>query len=175
MKEKNNLILQGKKIFQMLGQGKYILIVMLAGVLFLMWPHSETAEEKNTVDITEEVSIYAIDDIEKRLEDLLSTIEGAGTVRVMLSVDGGVKRIYVQDKDTEQEDGSIKSDHETVVISKGSGIEEAVLIQQIFPEFKGALVVASGGNDPSVRLKLTEAVTAVTGLGADRISVCKGK
>ena len=36
------------------------------------------------------------------------------------------------------------------------------------------LVVCAGGGDPQVRLRLVEAVSALTGLGSDRISICEG-
>ncbi len=62
-----------------------------------------------------------------------------------------------------------------VVVAAGSGAQDTVLVQQFYPRFQWALVVATGGGDPAVRLKLTEAVAALTGLGADKISICKGK
>ena len=40
---------------------------------------------------------------------------------------------------------------------------------------QGALVVAQGSDDPRVKLALSEGVSALTGLGADQISICKGK
>ena len=42
------------------------------------------------------------------------------------------------------------------------------------PGAKSAVVVCPGGGDPQVRLRLVEAVSALTGLGSDRISVCQG-
>ena len=75
----------------------------------------------------------------------------------------------------EQESECLQKERETVVISSGSGTQEAVLVQQFYPRFQGALIVSEGGGDPAVRLNITEAVAALTGLGADKISVCKGK
>ena len=59
--------------------------------------------------------------------------------------------------------------------SKGSGAQEPVTLQELGPGYQGALVVAQGGDDPQVRLALSEAVSALTGLGMDKISICKGK
>ena len=42
-------------------------------------------------------------------------------------------------------------------------------------KYCGAVIVAEGGEDPTVALALTRAVSAVTGLGADRITVMKMK
>ena len=61
------------------------------------------------------------------------------------------------------------------MVSAGSGREEAVALQQVYPQFQGALVVCTGGDDPAVQLKLVEAVSALTGLGSDKISICKGR
>ena len=49
------------------------------------------------------------------------------------------------------------------------------MIQQLGPVYQGALVVCSGGDDPQVKLALYEAVSALTGLRTDKISICKGK
>ena len=38
----------------------------------------------------------------------------------------------------------------------------------------GAAVLCQGGDDPLVRLRLTEALTALTGLSSNRVTVCKG-
>ena len=46
-----------------------------------------------------------------------------------------------------------------------------VVRQEIYPQYRGALVVCDGGNSDRVRLAVVEAVSALTGLGADKISV----
>ena len=61
-----------------------------------------------------------------------------------------------------------------MTVGRGSGSQEVVPLQTLAPEFRGALVVCPGGGDPRVRLTLTQAVSALTGLGTDRISVCEG-
>ena len=59
--------------------------------------------------------------------------------------------------------------------SRGSGSQETVTVQEIYPRYQGALLVCAGGDDPTVRLQLTEAMSALTGLGADKISISQGK
>ena len=73
----------------------------------------------------------------------------------------------------EQSQGERVLEESTVILSTDSG-EEAVLVTQRYPTFQGALVICPGGEDPAVRLALTQAVAALTGLGSDRITVCKG-
>ena len=90
---------------------------------------------------------------------------------MVLTVDSGSRRVLAQDQERDREGGSTVS---TVTVGRGSGTQEVVPLQTLAPSFRGALVVCPGGGDPQVRLKLSEAVSALTGLGTDRISVCEG-
>ena len=174
MREKSKLFTDWKALVKEIGKYKYVLILIVAGVLFLLLPASPSKENTSTAapNVEEDFSVRAL---EEKLEHILAQIEGAGQVNVMLTVESGMKRIYAQDGRMEQGTGSLQKESETVVISSGAGAQETVLVQQIYPKFQGALIVAEGGGDPSVRLNLTEATAALTGLGADKISVCKGK
>lgn len=175
MKDKDALLTQGKKALSALGRYKYVLLVMLVGALLLLLPDSDSTGGDGSqiaASVEEDFSVEALED---KLEATLSEIDGAGQVQVMLTVQSGMKRVLAQDGSMEQEGSTVQRETQTVVISSGSGTQDTVLVQQIYPQFQGALVVASGGGDPTVKLKLTEAVAALTGLGADKISICKGK
>lgn len=175
MKEKASLLLQGKRALNALGRYKYVVLVMLVGLVLLMLPDAKDDGGVQTESLSTAEEDFSVEALEKKLEETLSEIDGAGEVRVMLTVQSGMKRVLAQDKSMEQEGDSVQQEIENVVISAGSGTQETVLVQQIYPQFQGALVVAAGGGDPTVKLKLTEAVAALTGLGADKISICKGK
>ena len=43
------------------------------------------------------------------------------------------------------------------------------------PVYLGAIIVCQGGDSPAVRLAVVEAVSNVTGIGSDRITVEKMK
>jgi len=175
MKDTKTVLMQGKAVLGRLGRYKYMLLVILAGIILLLLP---TAGEENKMQETTNAQTeedFSVEALEEKLADTLSEIDGAGQVRVMLTVESGMKRVFAQDGSLEQDGTAIQRETQTVVVSAGSGTQETVLVQQVYPTFQGALVVAAGGGDPAVRLKLTEAVAALTGLGADKISICKGK
>ena len=161
------------KLGAVVGKYKYICLVLLAGVLLLLLPRQEAPQQVQDQVQTPE-DLLCVEEMEHKLEQALSQIEGAGAVTVVLTVQGGSRRVLAQDNAISQQEGRKDSTWNTVVVSEGSGRENTVLLQQLSPEFRGALVVCSGGSDPAVRLKLVEAVAALTGLGSDRISVCKG-
>ena len=154
---------------------RYVLLVVLAGVVLLLLPTGGGDEDRNTPAAEGTGLFYDPSELEERREEVLSKVEGAGTVDVVLTVRDGPRQILAEDRVQEQEGDRESQERTTVVLSRGSSGEEAVTVGQLSPQFRGALVVCSGGDDPSVRLALTEAVSAVTGLGADRISICKGK
>ena len=66
--------------------------------------------------------------------------------------------------------GALKR-YQYVLLVMAAGV---VPLYTLTPQFQGALVVCPGGGDPAVQLRLLEAVSALTGLGSDRISICEG-
>ena len=159
---------------------KYVLAVILAGMVLLLWPAGEKAPENEPISVVtartaeEDFSVAAL---EEKLSQALSKVRGAGEVSVVLTVQGGSRRVLAQnEKSTRSADGGSEIQSTTVVVSGGSGAGEGpVLVQQLYPKFQGALVVCSDAESASVRLKLMEAVSALTGLGADKITICQGK
>jgi len=162
------------KLLQFLKQYKYVLLIIAAGIFLLAWSpggaDSPAPEEEGLSGSEEDFSVEALED---RLGRVLSRIEGAGEVSVMLTVQNGMERVLATDTTARQEERGRELEEETVIISTKNG-EEAVLVTQRYPTFQGALIVCPGGGSPEVRLALTRAVAALTGLGSDRITVCKG-
>ena len=71
--------------------------------------------------------------------------------------------------------GDSRSRQETVTLNRGSGYQEVVVTNQVYPVYQGAVVVCQGAENSAVRLAVTEAVSALTGLSSDRISIVKWK
>ncbi|MBM6870657.1 stage III sporulation protein AG [Pseudoflavonifractor phocaeensis] len=164
----------GKKLAEGAMRYRFVLLVLLAGAALLLWPSGGDGDTADAVQSTAQSWDHGVEALEERLSQVLSQVQGAGEVEVVLSLQTGPRQILAKDSESELgEDG--RKEETTVVLSRGSGLEETVTVQQISPQFRGALVVCSGGGDPAVRLALTEAVSALTGLGADKISICQGK
>lgn len=165
-----------KKLAPALQKYKYVLLVILAGVLLLLLPGPKSAGQAAAQTPGETYERFDLEKMEEKVSSALSQIDGAGKVAVVLTLKAGTRQILAQDgKNTTRDTGAAELTTTTVVVSRGSGIQETVILQEIYPQFQGALVVSPGAGDPVVRLKLSEAVTALTGLGADKISICKGK
>ena len=165
----------GKKWLAVLGTYKYVLIVIAAGILCLAWPSASREEEAERA-AEGQVDAGAL---QAEMEEILGAIQGVGELRLMLTVDTGPQRELAGDTSLSYS-GSTQAPEdysrtaETVVVS-GGGEEQVVVTREIYPRFRGALVVCQGADDPAVKLSVVEAVSALTGLGSDRISVIRGQ
>ena len=160
---------------------KYLLIAALVGLLLLIWPfHTDSPAQAPpvTCDSTDSDVLIPLD-MEERLEKLLSPAEGVGRVRVMLTLESGGSRTLACDtdassdassSDTTQSGGNqVKTSH--VILSDGSGGESTVTTREDAPVFRGAVILCQGADNAAVRLAVTQAVSALTGLRTDAIAV----
>lgn len=149
---------------------KYLLIAVLAGVLLLL-PGRSDGKTQRQQEVQTPSMEFELSELEHRLETTLSKISGAGKVSVVLTLKESGRKVYAQDVSTDQREQT----RTTVVVSCGSGVEQTVPVQSFSPTFQGALAVCPGGADPTVRLQLTQAIGALTGLSTEKISVCQSE
>lgn len=162
-----------RKIAAGLGKYRYVLLVVLVGVLLLAWPAGEEKEAAAQPEAGRD--IFQVEQLEKKLEKALSQVEGAGEVTVVLTLQDGPRQVLAQDGSAVEEGERTHRETSTILLSKGSGYQEPAVLQELGPVYQGALVVCPGGEEPRVKLALCQAVSALTGLRTDQISICKGK
>ena len=156
-----------------IGKYKYALAVLLVGLLLMMIPARGTASEDQTESKSREV-IEGID-LSLELSEILSNIQGAGKVRVMLTVSEGERTLYQTDTTYTQSDNNTSSKTQTILITDSNRNQTGLIHQKNPPIFRGAVVLAQGADEPSIRLAIVDAVSKATGLGADKIAVLKMK
>ncbi|NLV85716.1 MAG: hypothetical protein GX025_00650 [Clostridiales bacterium] len=154
-KDKNKA--KGFKLKDLL-KNKYALIILAVGVLLILIPNSGGERKKESTDSEIEIPAFTLSREEERLQKQLSKIKGAGRVSVLLSVSGSVQRQLAE------------SGEETLVIS-ASGGEQVVDIYYVNPEYTGAVIVCDGAQSAQVRLEITRAVCAFTGLTSVQVMV----
>lgn len=156
-----------QRINALLAKYKYPVLILLVGLALMLLPSGKEVQAKDTP--TETAPIAA--DLESRLETILAQIEGAGSVRVLLTEDAGREHLY-------QTDSEVRADSrtdDTVLVEGASNAESGLIRQTLEPTYRGAVILCQGADSPGVKLAIVEAVRCVTGLGADAISVLKMK
>lgn len=160
------------KAVEIVKKYRYAFLVLLIGLALMLIP-SRSGESTSQPEPTEQAQ-QEQPDIARQLEEILTQIQGAGKVSVMLTVASGEKTIYQSDVDLSGgEDGTSRSD--TVIITDENRAEKGLVQQVNPPVYQGAVIVCQGADSASVRLAIVEAVSKVTGLSSDRISVLKMK
>ncbi len=136
--------------------------------------------EKNTKTNTEEktVSQTNTDVYEEKLKAVLSEINGAGKVDVMITYNSSSEIITantttVSSDKTNSSDRSAESKNETVspVLINQSGTTTPLIVKEILPDVKGVIVIAEGADDIKVRLNLVNAVCTALAVDADKVEI----
>lgn len=153
---------------------RYVVLILVIGLVLMILPTQKRNQSTEQIsEVTEVTSPQQ--DITETLSEILSQISGAGDVAVFVTYAKGEETIYQTDTHTTASTDSEVSELDTVVIS-GATQGQAGLIRQVNPPaYLGAIVVCQGADNATVRYAIVDAVSKVTGLGADRISVLKMK
>lgn len=164
-----------EKLISYVKKYKYVALVVLAGVVLMLLP-SGKGEQQTVSDQPVNVSeAYSLAETEKRLEQLLGRIRGVGQVQVMLTLKSGSSLQLAENRSTSLRDTENRQDRDVVTLNRGSGYEDVVVTEQTYPVYQGAVVVCQGAGDSSVNLSVIQAVSVLTGLGSDKITVVQWK
>ncbi len=130
----------------------------------------------------------AADALSRRLAGILSGVQGAGTVRVEVTLGPGPRVRYHEEtrateSDTQEADaeGGTReitewTEDRSLSVVRSSGGDELPVIVEVEPgEIRGVLVVAEGAGDPRVRAELSGAVATLLDVGVHRVKVLTGK
>lgn len=161
-----------KTISELFRKYRYAFLIVLVGILLMAIPFKHSQQP---VDNAAPLEKYEVINFEERLASILSLIEGAGEVRVILTAAEGEETIYQTNEDHSSGDSNINTQLDTVTITAADR-GECGLVKQVNPQvYLGALIICTGANDPVIRLSIVDAVSKLTGLGANQISVLKMK
>ncbi len=157
--------------FNKLKKDKRMLAVIGIGILgMLLLLVSESGSSEKTAADTEAMP-YGTDaenELEQRLEKLLSVVSGVGKVNVMVTLDGTWENIYATDSETK--DGAEKNEYVTV---KEDGSTVGLRLRAVCPAVKGVGVSCEGAGSAAVRENVTSLICAALGIPSNRVYVAK--
>lgn len=166
-----------------------IILIITAIIINTIWNNNKTNDNE------EESSSYKVladkisndneennesDELEEKLENILSKMDGVGKVSVMITYSQSSEIVPVENETTKtssteesDSDGGTRKIEE-VDISKEiiySSKDEIVTKTVINPIIQGAIVIADGASDVNIKTNIISAVEAITGLSTYRIQV----
>lgn len=143
--------------------------------------------QKNQTIQEKESQVVEQNELEQKLETILSKIEGAGNVEVLITYSQSSELVPVYNEsstvstteESDQQGGTRKIEENTtqkeVIYEENSGQKELVTQKVINPKVEGAIILAEGAEDSTVKTNIVQAVEAVTGIATHKIQVFTSK
>ena len=172
-----------------------VLIITIVIINFIWNGNKETNNENVTNDTTkqlattnnETVQVYnsseSTDNLEDKLKNILSKIQGVGNVEVCLNYSESSEVVAMYNENsttstTEETDdtGGTRKIEETdtqkdVIFQEDDGTKTPITAKVINPKIEGAIITAQGANNAETKNNIVQAVEAVTGLATHKIQV----
>lgn len=173
-----------KEVLQKMGTFR-LLAVAACGVLLLViscqdvWGGSEEKAKESGWQAEEEADGMVYEDsarqyqnrMEEELECILKTVDGVGSVEVMLTVKASNEKVTLKDNTSKGD----ANEEETVLIEDADRNSAPYVIQEKQPEIEGVVVVCDGGSDAFVKREIMEAVSALFQIESHKIKIMKCK
>lgn len=146
---------------------------------------SGSASQPASLQSAAAVTLSYEQQLEERLKELLSHVEGVGQVEVMIVLKSSEEKVWRVDRSTSysstQETDSnggtrdIRSQEMTegTILSGQTGEEGPLLEKEMRPEISGVVVTASGGGSPTIQAEISAAVEALFDVPSHKIKVLK--
>ena len=138
---------------------------------------AQTVVEETTQQTGQERADDATAALEKRLEETLSLIDGAGKVRVMITLKDTGEKVVEKDvtRRTDTDTGGNENSDlsQSSVYEKDGSTETPYVSNEMTPQVDGVLVVAQGGGNSLVKQNILQSVMALFPLEAHKITIVK--
>ena len=195
--------MKDKQWMEKLLKKENMIVFVLLGVLLLVIAipigedkTGEGEEEKKTDVKLERGENYEIEDtnleyclqLENRIEEILSCMDGVGEVRAMVTLaaskelvvekDEPVTRSTVTEKDGaggSRSTNESRFEYETIYETDKEGNKIPYVIKSVEPQIQGITVVAQGGGNPLVQKNISEVLEALFHVEVHKIKVVKMK
>ncbi len=173
-----------------------ILIITIVIINFIWNENEETNNEETTNDASKQLastnevtgttsnsSVDSTDNLEEKLKNILSKIQGVGEVEVCLNYSESSEVVAMYNESsttstTEETDdsGGTRKIEETdtqkeVIFQEEDGTKTPITAKIVNPKIEGAIVTAQGANNAEIKTNIIQAVEAVTGLATHKIQV----
>ncbi|MBQ0017324.1 MAG: hypothetical protein KBT30_01675 [Clostridiales bacterium] len=138
---------------------------------FLSTKSESTSASSQTISYVS-TSKYA-DELEVKLKSIISNIKDAGTVEVMVSLEGSAELSFASDKVITTSAQSTTTETKVILVNS-NGTNMPIVVNEKLPKVNGVVVVSSGAKDVNVKLNILSAVQTILNVQADKILVLSG-
>ena len=112
--------------------------------------------------------------LEERLVSIISAIDGAGKVQVMVTLESGSEEVYLYNSDYGGKEENGKNSYEQkkeYIIVGDSEEEKGIVVRTVEPKIRGVAVVCEGAGNETVKNRIVQTVTALLDISSANVSV----
>ena len=174
MSEIKSFVSKFKDMFSVIKNKKNVLIVSLGfiGIFLIFISEIIPEKEKEIIKTPSDLPSGFELELEKRLEEAVSQISGAGKTDITITLDSSKEYFYAKNSSENIGDSETEKESELVILEGAEG-EEPIVLKTDEAKIRGVLVVCEGGNDPLVCEKILEAICALLDIPSNKVSVAK--
>ena len=138
-------------------------------------------------DNSSSTSIKDSENLEQKLESILSQIQGVGEVQVFINYSESSETVAMYNENTktsttEETDTSggtrkveSTNSQKELVYQEENGEKTPIIQKTVQPKIEGAIITAKGASNATVKTNIVQAVEAATGLATHKIQVFEMK
>ena len=148
---------------------EYFLIIILTVVVIAIFLSGQGLNF-TFFDKAESSDKSYVSNLQNSLKNILSDVDGAGKINVLITVDGSEEEVVLKNVETVVENG-VKTAVESIVLVAG----KPYVVKVNNPKVLGVVVVCEGADALEVKLKIIEIVTTTLKVDADSVRIIKMK
>ncbi|CDB31580.1 stage III sporulation protein AG [Clostridium sp. CAG:575] len=176
----------------------FFVILLIATIVMInyIWNGRKTSNKTLTntagkqlamTDNSSSTSIKDSENLEQKLESILSQIQGVGEVQVFINYSESSETVAMYNENTktsttEETDTSggtrkVEStdSQKELVYQEENGEKTPIIQKTVQPKIEGAIITAKGASNATVKTNIVQAVEAATGLATHKIQVFEMK
>ena len=170
-------------------KGLKLVVIIGFSAVALIFTTNLFAPEKTSVsaDTNTKSSEEYTAELEKRVLQIIESIDGVGKSKILITLENGVENIYADEQktntdtteDVDEQNGNKKStqredsENKIVIVDNDSGGKEPVIKTRIEPRVKGVVIVCEGGDNELVKQRVTDAVTTALSIPLKKVCITK--
>lgn len=136
-----------------------VAIIVVLAIFFSTFRVNDSKEQSSSIDS------YLLQ-LENKLSEKLSQIEGAGKVSVIISLSRGTTTEIATEKKVSNGENGIITEESPVLVSG-----KPIILSEIYPEVCGVIIIAKGASNIKVRSALMNATQTFLNITSEKIEI----
>ncbi len=159
-----------KGLFGSLFKSKKATVLLVIGViagliLIFIGSGDGKSEQLAAPELTDQISISDeyIKNLEIRVTQILSKMDGISNVSVIITADSGIETVYAKN---ERYDSGSLSEKEYVIID-----DNPISITLVYPKIRGVAIVCTGGSNPINQERISKLISSLFDIAQNQVYI----